>query len=49
MQVHVCSTVGNLELVFLPPGAVVSGLKQICSGVYVDKTIHEFVHHAYFV
>ena len=33
MQVHVCSGVGHLELVFVPPAAKASGLKQTCSGV----------------
>ena len=42
----VCSGVGDLELVFVPPGAVVAGHQQTCSGVYIDKTIHEFVHIA---
>ena len=37
---------GDLELVFVPPGAVVSGLQQTCSRVYVDKINHDFVHQA---
>ena len=47
--VHVCSGVGILELVFVPPGAVVSGLEQTCSRVYINKTVHDLVHHADFV
>ena len=31
-------------LVFVPLGAAVSGLGQTCSEVYVDKTVHDFVH-----
>ena len=47
MQVRVCSGVGDLEnLVFVPPGAAVSGLEQTCSGVNVNKTTHDLVHHA---
>ena len=46
MQVHVCSGVGDLDLVFVPSGAVVSGLKQTCRRVYADKTIHDVVHPA---
>ena len=49
MQVRVCSGVGDLELVFVTPGAVVSGLEQTCSGVYINKTVHDLVHHADFV
>ena len=45
MQVRVCSGVGDLELVLVPSGADVSGLEQ-SSGVYVDKTVHDFVQHA---
>ena len=44
-----CSRVGDLELVFVPPGAAVSGHEHTCSGVLVDKTVHDFVHHADFV
>ena len=29
-----------------PLGTAVSGLEQTFSGVYVDKTVHDFVHHA---
>ena len=46
MQVCVCFVVGDLELVLVPPGAAVSGLQQTCSGVYVDRTVHNFVRHA---
>ena len=45
IQVHVCSGVGDLELVFVPPEAAVSGIKQTCSGV-TSTTVHDFVHHA---
>ena len=45
----VCSGVGDLELVFVPPGAAVSGLEQTYSGVYVDEAVHYFVCHADFV
>ena len=38
-----CSTClfwsGRLKLVFVPPGAVVSGLQQTCSRVYVNRTV----------
>ena len=34
----------DLELVFVPPGAMVSGLEQTCRRVYVDETVHDFVH-----
>lgn len=44
MQVCVCSCVVDLE--FVPPGGVVSGLKQTCSRVYVEKSIHDVVHYA---
>ena len=40
------SGVGDLELVFVPPGVADSGLKQTCSGVYINKAVHDFVHHA---
>ena len=46
MQVCVCSGVGDLELVFVPPGSAASGLEQTCSGDYVDKSVHDFVHFA---
>ena len=46
MQVCVCSGVGDKDLEFVPPGAAVSGLEQTCSRVYVNKTVHDFVHHA---
>ena len=46
MKVHGCSGVGDLEMLFVPPGAAVSGLEQTCSRVYVNKTVHDFVHHA---
>ena len=42
----VCSGVGDLELVFVPPGVADSGLKQTCSGVYINKAVHDFVHYA---
>ena len=41
--------VGELELVFMPPGLAgfaVFGLKQRCSGTEVYKTFHDFVCHA---
>ena len=46
MQACVCSGVGDLEMIFVFPGPAVSGLKQTISGVYVDKTVHDFAHHA---
>ena len=46
MQVCVCFGVGDLQLVFVPLEAVVSGLEQTCSRVHNDKTVHDFVHHA---
>ena len=49
MQVPVFSGVGDLELVFAPPGATVSVPEQTCGGVYVDETFHDFVRHADFV
>ena len=41
MLIRVCSGVGDLELVFVPPGAAVLGLN--------DKTVHDSVHPADFV
>ena len=40
MQVQVCSGVGDVELVFVPPGAVVSGLQQI----YLQQGWHRQAH-----
>ena len=37
---------GDLESVFVPPGAAVSELEETWSGVYVDKTVQDCVHHA---
>ena len=39
---------GGLESpgICAPPGAAVSGLQQACSRVYVDKTVHDFLHLA---
>ena len=45
-QVCVSFGVGDLELVFVPLGAVASGLELTCSKVYNDKSIHDIVHHA---
>ena len=37
---------GDLEVVFVPPGAAVSGLQQTCSKIYhVNKTICDFLDH----
>ena len=36
------SGVGDLEVVFVPPGAAVFGLEQTCTGVYVNNTAHDF-------
>ena len=49
MQVCVCFEVGDLQLVFVPLEAAVSGIEQTCSRVHTDKTVHDFVHHADFV
>ena len=46
MQECVFSWSVVLDLVFVPPGAAVSGLGQTCSMVYVSKTIHDVVHPA---
>ena len=46
MQVRASSGVGDLELVFVPPEALVPGIEQTCSKVYVYKTVHDFVHPA---
>ena len=46
MHVRVSPGVGDLELVFVPPGAAVSRLEQTGCGVYVDKPVHGFVHPA---
>ena len=37
---------GDLESVFVPPGAAVSELEETWSGVYVDKTVQDCVHHS---
>ena len=46
--VHVSSGTGDLELVYIwSPRAKVSGLEHACSSVYMDKSIHDFVHLIY--
>ena len=50
--VHACTCLfwsGGLGAGICAPGAVVSGLEQTCSGVYINKTVHDLVHHADFV
>ena len=44
MQVHVCSGVGNLGLIFVS----LFVLQYTCSRVYIDRPIHDFVRHADF-
>ena len=37
---------GGLGVGICAPWSCVSGLEQTCSRAYVDKTVHDFVHHA---
>ena len=41
----ICSGVGDLEFVFVPPGAVVLGLQQTCNGIYINETVLDFVYY----